>query len=447
MGFDLVRLTTILLAILAIASVVASRRSIAEAWRSGQRLQAASAQVLVTGGMLTEATFVQNRALMQIGVVALFVAILVFAELSDGRLRRHHIQARVPPTYNRTPVLSILLLWAWLYAVNLWFMADEASNNALYRTASGVALVLFLITQRYRPVTLLHFYSAALLTVSAIAVALPFSAGIFTPCGNFKCNAIGVLLHGPFPSENSLGFAAAMCAVLYVIAVPRSRSTAIVLAFLVATIYATYSRTSLLALGAAMALGVVQILLSRKPAAKNATVLANVVAMSCAVIPMIAGMALVYRSGSGAFSDRGRIWALGRTAASEYPVTGRGLDSWNLLTNSGFFGKHFALYPHSEYLLIYFSGGLVGLILFAVVIHRITYIAILAQNSLARGAVLPVYFVTAAMTETIWNPLSVDVGTWIFFALVAACVPLGQHAGRPERLDLASVRLQATPSP
>ncbi|MEO3760962.1 O-antigen ligase family protein [Mycobacterium sp. B14F4] len=424
-----VQLAAILLAILALAGVVASRHSIAEAWREGRRLQAASAQGLVTGGMLTEATFVENRALLQMGVVAAFVAILLFAELSDARLRSNRAHGvRVPITRNRTPAGFILLLWAWLYAVDLWNMADEPSNQALYRAASGVALFLFLTTQRYRPIAPLQFYSAALITIAAIIVVLPFSPDGFVACGKFKCNDMGALLHGPFPSENSLGFAAAMCAVLYVMRVPFSGRTAIIMAFLIATIYATYSRTSFLALAAALGLVAVEWLVRPRSVSRS---VANVAAVCCAVFPMIIGMLLVFRSEDRAFSDRGRIWALGRAAASDYPLTGRGLDSWNILARSGYFGKDFTLYPHSEYLLLYFSGGVIGLVLLALAIYRITLVAIIEQNSLASGAVVSVCFATAAMTEAVWNPLSIDAGTWIFFALISACVSLEPKAVGP----------------
>lgn len=428
---DLAHLAAIFLAILAMASVAASRRSIAEAWSPGTRLQATSAQVLVTGGMLTASTFVQNREVVQIVVVACFVAIVLFGEISDIRLRRYRGQDdMLPVAYNRTPVALILLFWSWLYVVNLWFMADAPSNTALYRTASGAALFLYVMAQRYRPITLPQFYSAALLTIAAIMVSLPFVSGNFGGCGRFKCNEINALLLGPFPSENFLGMAAAMCAVLFVMAVPVSLRTAIVLVFLVAVVYATYSRTSLLALTVTVGLIAAESLLF---AEKNNRVaskfVVNAVSACCAVLPIVVGMALVYHSETRTFSNRGRIWARGREAVSNYPLTGRGLDSWDVLVDSGYFGQRFANYPHSEYLLIYFAGGAIALVLLACMMYRITSVAITEHGSLARGSALPVAFATIAIAETLWNPLSVDFGTWIFFALVAACVPVSQRIG------------------
>ena len=421
---DLVYFTAVGLALLALATAVGARRSIADAWRPGQRLPAAAAQVLVTGSMLTEVTWVSNRTATQMAVILAFVSLLLYAELTDTRLRRHPFRTlRVRFAYNETPIASILALWIWFFGVNLWCTLGEPSNQPLFRVGSGVALVLFLITQRYRPVRLLHFYSAALTTVVAIVATIPLSADSFSSCSDFKCNVIGALLHGPFPSENSLGFAAATCAVLYLLAVPKSRRTALVPVFLCATVYASYSRTSLTGLGAVIALAAVHRLLIPAPSRRRPRLLAHLVAAGCSVIPLVIGMVLVYNADRGAFSQRGRIWALGRTAASESPLAGRGLDSWSALAHSGYFGRGFELYPHSEYLLIYFSGGAVGLFLFSLAIYRITFVAIKAQNSVTRGAMLPLFFVTAAITESVWNPLSVDLGTWTFFALVATCAP------------------------
>ena len=422
---DLVELAAIILAALALASLVASRRSIAEAWRPGRRFGAAAAQVLVTGGMLSEATFVENRALMQIGTISIFVAILLLAELSDARSRRYSpTTAKLPLTFNRTPAGLILLMWFWLYAVNVWFMVDEAANVALYRTASGVTLVVFVLVQRYRPMTAVHFYSATLMTISTIIIALPLFPTGFIACGKFKCNDFEAILQGPFQSGNLLGLAAAMCGALLLMTIPISARTVVVFSFFLVVLYATMARTASLALGAAGCLFAIDWLLFGKLSRQNTfRFVAKATSACIAVIPMVVGIVLVFRSDIGAFSNRGRIWGLGREAVSDYAVTGHGLDWWNVLLDSGYLGARFDHGQHSEYLLLYFSGGIVGLTLFGLVLYRVTYIAIVEQNSLARGAVVPLIFAVCGIFETIWNPLTVDQGTWLFYALVAACVP------------------------
>src|SRR4051794_4364025 len=120
-------LAVLALAALALASLFASRRIIVEAWRQGNRLQAASAQVLVAGGMLGAASFVPNQILMQVATVSILVLLLVLGEWSDTQTRRTSpTTVSSPSTLNRTSVAVILFMWFWMYAVNLLFMPDEA---------------------------------------------------------------------------------------------------------------------------------------------------------------------------------------------------------------------------------------------------------------------------------------------------------------------------------
>jgi hypothetical protein len=423
MSGDLSNVVEYALAALALASLVASRRSISQAWRPGARLQAAAAQIIVTGGMLGAATFVDSQVVVQITTTTAFVALLVFAELSGSRSHRYRpISGLAPLTFSKLPVFLILFMWFWLYAINLWFMPDAVTSEGIYRTASGVCLFLFAMVQRYRPVTPLHFYSASLITISGIVVALPLISGGFGACNKFKCNRIDAILEGPFNSGNLLGLATAMCAALLIVTTVFTARTLMVLIFLLVVIYATMSRTSLLALGAAVGLIAVDRLLSRKFAFQRVSgSVAKVAATFIALCPMAIGMLLVFTSDYKAFSNRGNVWVLGREAVSGYAVTGRGLDWWDALKSSGYFGSGFDHFTHSEYLLTYFAGGIIGLALFSMVLYRITFLAILAQNSLARGAVVPLTFATCGIVETIWNPLTVDAGTWLFYAFIAVC--------------------------
>jgi hypothetical protein len=198
----------------------------------------------------------------------------------------------------------------------------------------------------------------------------------------------------------------------------------VVLVFLVFSIYATMSRTAILALAAAVGLCAMAWLAAGRSSKQSVDPpVAKVTAAFIALIPLVVGMVLVYRSDVSAFSNRGGMWALGLDAVSGYELAGHGLDWWKVLAASGYFGMGFDHGEHSEYLLIYFSGGIVALALFALVLYRLTYIAIAEQNSLIRGAVVPLTFAVCGITETIWNPLSVDQGTWLFYALIAMCVP------------------------
>jgi O-Antigen ligase len=409
---------------LALMSLLTSRAEIARAWQSGTRLQAASAQVLVTGGMLSVTTLVASRTLLQMATVAVFLGTVVWAELFDSREFGRSVRR---PIVNQTPVWLILALWFWLFAVNLWFVIDEDASEALYRVISGVVLFIYVVAQRYRPITATQFYSASLVTLALIVVALPLWPNAFIPCGKFKCNQINAILQGPFLSGNTLGLAAGMCAALLVTStLVRSRHVFVAL-FLISIIYTTMSRTAFIAFGVTGLLVVVdRVVRSGRLSWASFNALAKVTAACVAILPLVTSMYLIFESDSDAFSNRGRIWRLGRDAVAESPLVGRGLDRWEILSDAGYFGKEFALFTHSEYLLFYFSGGIVALVLFALILYRIAYLSIAGHRSMARGAAVPLTFAVCGVIETVWNPLTIDSGTWLFFAVVA--VVCGQPA-------------------
>lgn len=427
-----------ILVVLALASLIAARRYMAEAWRPGTRLQAAAAQVLVTGGMLMAASFVENQRLVQLVVTSGFAAVLIFAELSDIRSRRRNSTAVPFMPNNNTPIVLILVTWLWLFAVNLWFVPVEATEQAIYRIFSGLILFIFVVTQRYRPISIMQFYSAALITISVSMIMLPLLPRAFIACGTFKCNSFNAILLGPFGSGNLLALAAAMCAALLLASTTLSARSLLVLVFLTVILYLTMARTSLWALGAAAGLFAVDRLLTRKHRQHGVSEPVAKFAAACiAVFPMGIGMWLVFNSSYEAFSNRGKTWTLGREVVAGHALTGRGLEWWNVLEDLGYFGSRFKPFAHSEYLLIYFSGGVIGLALFGIMLYRVTCMAIFAQNSLARGAVISLTFALSGVLEANWNPLTVDAGTWLFFGLVASCVafepaPHRSHLSPPQ---------------
>lgn len=396
-----------------------------------------SAQVLVTGG-LGAATVVGDRHFVQVGTIFIFVYLLVLAKLSTPNSRAYSLHSRdASLTHTGAPVLIVLVMWTWLYVVNIWFATGADYHQAIFRVVSGITLLVFLIAQRndplvfsidqrHHPLAALQYYSASVITLASLLILLPLFPSWFIPCDEvqFKCNRIDAILQGPLESGNLLGLAAAMCAALLVFNLGISRRSLVVMVFLLLVLYATMSRTSFIALGAAVGFFAVDRLLFRKPSFERIPDwLAGTTAVCIAVVPMSIGMYLVFTSDPDAFSARGAVWAYAREALVDFPVTGRGIDTWNLLKSSGFFGWQFEKFTHSEYLLFYFSGGVIGLVLIAGVLYRITYIAIKEQNSLGRGVVVPLTFAICGMIETMWNPLTIDAGSWLFFALISvACV-------------------------
>lgn len=413
----------LLLAALGLASIWAARNDIAEAWRSGTRLQAMSAQVIITGGMLGAATFVPERRLAQIATTGLFLYLLALIGLmGNGSRRPARRSQRLSFSAQGAQIPILMATWAWLYAVNIWFAPVE--SEATTRVVSGVTLLLFLIVQGHRPITALQFYSASIITICAVAVALPFFPSWFAECDHFKCNAVDAILRGPFVSGNLLGVGAAICAALLMASTPLSARMLVVLMFLSCVLYGVYSRTAQIAVIVTFTLLMCERFIHAgngrpRPVGRGA----NVMAVLVAAVPMTIGLLFVFTSNPYDFSSRGDVWARGRESVSKYAITGRGIDSWSTLQDTGQFGRWFrTLFTHSEYLLIYFSGGVIALVLFFASLYSITHASILRYQSLARGAAVPIAFCICGIFEAVWNPLTVDESTWVFLALTASAV-------------------------
>lgn len=414
------------LAAAAIASVFASRSVIAEAWQPGGRAQAAAAQVIVTGGMLVSSTLVSGR-LIQFITVGAFLMIIFVNDLQHPR----------PGPLNGAPFLPVIALWVWLYVVNLFSVED----GEVTRLISGVTLVVFLIVQRRRPINVQHFLSAALLTIAAILVWMPFYAKAFTACGRFKCTDFGAILQGPFGSGNLLGLAAAMCIAL-LLASPGRHMIAV--AFLLGVLYATMSRTSLITIGVVAILVIFDRVL--RLSGKGLRTAAAWLALAIAAAPMLISVWLINIGDPAAFSNRGRIWSLGWDAVAGREFVGRGLDWWDDLSERGYFGSGFNSFPHSEYLLLYFSGGWVALMLLGIILYQVVFRAIIEHGSLAHGAVVPLMFATSGLIETIWNPLTVDTGTWLFLAMIASVAPRAVSGWKGDGADDIAESVAASPS-
>jgi hypothetical protein len=422
----------LLLAVLGLASIWAARIEIAEAWRPGTRLQAMAAQVIITGGTLAAADFVPQRRLIQIFTAGLFLYLLVLIGIvGDGSRRPVRRTRRLSFSAQGAQIPILMATWAWLYAVNIWFAPP--TSDAPARVASGVTLLLFLSVQGHRPMSAVQFYCASLITISALAVALPLFPSWFGECDHFKCNALNAILHGPFVSGNILGVWTATCAALLLASTRLSARMVVVLVFLSFVVYAVYSRTAQIAvvITALFVVGERFIRASKReplPFGQRAAVMALLVS----AVPLAIGLYFVFGSNPSDFSSRGDTWARGREAVSKYVLTGRGIDSWHELQDSGLFGRWFrTLFTHSEPLLIYFSGGVIALVLFFASMYSVTYASILRYQSLARGAAVPLAFGILGLFEAVWNPLTVDESTWVFLAIITGTAVSSEFRNHP----------------
>ncbi|EID15462.1 O-antigen ligase family protein [Mycolicibacterium phlei] len=401
----------ILLALLAILSLIASRHVVGEAWRSGW-VQAAAAQMLVAGGFLAESLWVSNRQLIQLLTLAGFSAAVCLGVIGA---RGRDLSA----AGTRLPLILIIGTWGWMMLVNVFYMFDSATATVLTRGSSGVLLILFLIGQMRSPITIDQFYSAALMTLSAIALMVPFMTEAFQPCTAFKCGIAGSILEGPYSSGNFLGLGFAILGGLVMLTSLPLPSKMMVLTFAGVALIATVSRTSAIALAIAVVTYLLAGVLTNHRAPSK--LMAGITAIVVVVVPTVMGVRLIYTSGDDALSNRGRVWTLGRLAIEESPFTGAGVDAWAYMQETGeVSSRHFT---HSLYLFLLFSGGAIALIFFVATMARLVYNGIVNWESIGKGTVLPIVFLICGMTEGTWNPLTVDGLTWIFLAVIAASGP------------------------
>lgn len=384
----------------------------AEAWGKGSHFQAAAAQILVAGGILMEMRFIPERQLVQLLTLVAFCAAVCFGLIASSRLG-----SALP---SRPPLAVFMSLWIWLMAVDIYYRLEDAPETILVRTLSGIVLAVFLFGQMRARISIVHVYSAAIVSLVALAVSLPFIAGTVRPCSAFKCGAFGFVLAGPFSSGNYMGLCFAILGALVVLA-PLSRpAKTVVFVFVGTALIATVARTSMLALAIALVVYLTARSLERSTGRAPSSFVAGLMALAAAAIPMAVGVYLIYTADPAALSNRGRVWMLGRTAVEDSPLTGLGLDSWSFLQEiGGVSSQHFT---HSIYLLLLFSGGQVALALFLLATIRLIHTGIRDWSSVGRGVIVPLTFLVCGIAEGIWNPLTVDGLTWMFVAMVAATV-------------------------
>ena len=112
-------------------------------------------------------------------------------------------------------------------------------------------------------------------------------------------------------------------------------------------------------------------------------------------------------------------------------VFGLGIDQWDPLTLADVIPAHF---PHSEYLLLLFSGGYVALLLFLAFIWSSLVHPHADPEGVIARLLLVTTFLALGLTEVSWNPLTVDGLSWTVLALVAVGVSSGAANGSGDPL-------------
>lgn len=256
-----------------------------------------------------------------------------------------------------------------------------------------------------------------------ILVAAPFVGENWRSCDIFKCGPFDAIYTGPFSSENGLAIYACV-AFLFSLRLWKASSLLLTLAPICLTLYATESRTSQLALVLAvvgwMSHRIWTKVLGQQRSgpssfaesgqARGALFYTLVVATI-----FIIGYYLVLNAEPALFSNRGMIWIRGMAALDDSWWSGLGLDRWSYLQAVGILPP---LFPHSEYLLVLFGGGLVSAILLFTV-HSTSLVAAsrtVSDMGLAIG--YNVFLAVLGLTEAYWNPIAFDGHTLLVLPLI-----------------------------
>lgn len=303
--------------------------------------------------------------------------------------------------------LYALLLGVVMVSINVAEVADISATRAFARFAPALLwLVLALRVSKPRAPNLIA--SASLALAFGIACILTAtSADPWRDCTQFKCGPFGSLLAGPFASEN---FFAQMAAVTFLISVGLRRShSALATSGMLSTaivLYASSSRTSQIALAVA--------LFAWFAWSRRSIRLLSPKSLAATLLPfgaVLLSIVLVYRATPTDFSNRGYIWILGRTALGDRWWSGVGIDSWS----STVLQRNFM---HSQALLLLYSAGVGGVLLYALAVRAVLRSLPDADSGL--GFAVIVLALVLGLTEIVWNPVALDGSAYMATALLLA---------------------------
>lgn len=376
--------------------------------------------LLFIASPLMEATILNRGRLVQgafIGVTLGVAAVTLLLAANGRRL------VYLPAIVFGPAVLSLLAL-----VVNT--VASPASNSAVL---SRLSIVFFWISVAWLvSASEINSREVWVLLLAGFGVACLLTA--FTPepyrdCDVFKCGGFGELFMGPFRSENLMAQFSAV-ALLAATGPLKGRLRFISASMAIAVLFATVSRTSALAIVSAF-LVIVLLKALRKRPAKTRVAAAGAVALAMSSV----GVWAVLSASADDFSDRGWFWHQAIQALHGHWVFGRGVDQWTALQETGYLPP---LFPHSQYLLMLFWAGIVGLSAWIVFLLRTLRHLNAAASEVGRhGSAFVILLCVLGITETVWNPLALDARTPMIVALIALAAA-GDAARRGDMAETAT---------
>lgn len=319
------------------------------------------------------------------------------------------------------PVGYIIALWAWLTGVNI---AQNASvlgeGTLLIRLAPGLLWFALLAAKDRSPIDRRMLVAMITFGLTIPGLMVPFGPSSWRPCDDTKCGVFDGMLTGWYPSENFIGLQVAFIVLLHLVTFGLKRSL-YVLPLAAIWLLATESRTSQYALMSALVVSVVLKVGPRilKTHPKRVDGLTKRLLLALVPLGFVAmGIYLAMVSERADFSGRGWVWQNAMTALQGREIAGLGLDTWDLYQETGRLPAH--LGPHSIYVFLAFSGGIVALALFVLFVRQAMVLSLRREGALFPGLPIGVAFLVLGLLEVVWNPAAIDGFTWIPLALVLA---------------------------
>jgi hypothetical protein len=416
-------MTEVILYCLCLVAVVVALRSVSVLRATSYAHSGPIKFVLVVstvGGVLFQSEALPKSTLSQLAIVgsAMAAALLVSA---------HHETASSSSPGAVRVVVMILVLWMILFLVNATMnaaLSDTSVFGRLLPLGYWLSMLLVVSNARIDRRMLAHCMALALAVATVASLAVPSA---FRSCDQFKCGVIGAIYTGPFSSENYLALLTALTLVAMhtsfaaTDSMVKARLPLYVLT--VGSLLASSSRTSMLAAVVGM---LVAMLLGRrikvarsdcdKPMPSSAiTTLASVAPFFVAT----GGLILLYNVGSTEFSNRGRIWGAALQLLSGHELFGLGIGRWTGYVGISEVSRHF---PHSVYLLTYFSGGILSVAVFMGVLSTAVHFSQRTAGDFVATTAYVATFCVIGAAEVNANLMTVDGLIWTLLFLVSGAV-------------------------
>jgi len=372
---------------------------------------------LVIGGVLGDTQYLTDSRAFKLGYIAFFV-VLMLLTLARGKPQ---LSTRI----TLAPLLLLSLLWVWLFSVNI--VQNEfftSVGGLLMRLAPGAIYLMLLLVWRHTPVTREQLAPLAMVAVCIPGLLTPFVVNAWRACDEFKCGVFNGMLTGPYSSENYLSQQAVIAFLLYLFAYGLRRSI-LPLLLVSAWLLSTETRTSQYTLIVALVIALVMWARDRRRS-KAPGVLSRFFLSLLVLVFVVIAFSLALTAAPSDFSNRGQIWIRALEIVEGNEVTGLGVDRWSYLQDTGLASLH---YQHSLYIFIYFSGGIVAIILLFLWVRQSLVACSRYEGRLAPAAALGTAFLMLGLLEVVSNPLAVDGTLWITLALftVPSAVFVGQE--------------------